>query len=79
MEKNKENMIEGHIQRITDLIQDTYPEAGTFQDVDTATLTDGTIQFMFYFSKGSRAAWQTGWDTINMERYEDIPYSNKEG
>lgn len=59
-------------EEIIDLITTTYPEIGTFQDVDTATLPDGTVQKMFYFSSGRRAAYQTGWPDINMERHPDI-------
>ena len=60
-------------EEIIDLITTTYPEIGTFQDVDTATLPDGTVQKMFYFSSGRRAAYQTGWTALNLEQLNDIP------
>jgi len=62
------------IKRVTEV----YPHYGTFQDVDTAILSDQTIQYMLYFSNGGRAAYQTGWNFINIEREEDIQLGDEQ-
>lgn len=67
-------VIDKTITQIIQLIETAYPEGGTYQDVDTTTLPDGTTQYLFYFSRGGRAAYQTGWDSINLERFDDLPF-----
>lgn len=64
------------VDNIARLVNEAYPDYGTLQDWDDATLEDGTVQYMLYFSNGGRAAYQTGWDLINIERGEDIPYKD---
>jgi hypothetical protein len=65
------------VDNIARLVNEAYPNYGTLQDWDDAILEDGTVQYLLYFSNGGRAAYQTGWDFINMEREEDIPYVEK--
>jgi 5'-nucleotidase len=62
------------VSRLSQAIEAAYPDGGTFEDVDSVILEDGTTQYMLYFSNGGRAAYQTGWTSINMERCDDIPF-----